>query len=68
MHAEIEAKREKRRKEEKALSEELKAIKIKNQFLGADKEAVERKKWASQQAGVLSARSRRSSGRSRRRR
>ena len=52
MHAEIEAKREKRRKEEKALSEELKAIKIKNQFLGADKEAVERKKWASQQAGA----------------
>ena len=52
VHAEIEAKREKRRKEEKALSEELKAIKIKNQFLGADKEAVERKKWASQQAGA----------------
>ena len=52
MHAESEAKREKRRKEEKALSEELKAIKIKNQFLGADKEAVERKKWASQQAGA----------------
>ena len=49
VHAEIEAKREKRRKEEKALREELKAIKIKNQFLGADKEAVERKKWASQQ-------------------
>ena len=52
LHAKVEEKREKRRKEDAALAAELKAIRIKNQFLGADKEAVERKKWESQQAGA----------------
>ena len=52
LHATLEEKREKRRQEDKALAAELKAIRIKNQFLGADKEAVERKKWESQQSGA----------------
>ena len=51
LHAQIEAKRAATKREDAALAAELKAIKIKNQFLGADKEAVERKKWESQQAG-----------------
>jgi len=51
LHAQIEAKRRATKREDAALAAELKAIKIKNQFLGADKEAVERKKWESQQAG-----------------
>ena len=51
LHAQIEAKRAAAKKEDAALAAELKAIKIKNQFLGADKEAVERKKWESLQAG-----------------
>ena len=41
-----------RRREEAALAEELRAIRLKNQFLGADKAAVERKKWESQQTGA----------------
>ena len=52
VHETIEAKRAARRREEAALAEELKAIRIKNQYLGADKETVERKKWESQQAGA----------------
>jgi len=52
VHETIEAKRAARRREEAALAEELKAIRIKNQYLGADKETVERKKWESQQSGA----------------
>ena len=52
VHATIEAKRAARRREEAALAEELKSIRIKNQYLGADKETVDRKKWESQQAGA----------------
>jgi len=51
-HAKIEAKRAARRREEAKLAEELKAIRIKNTFLAADKDAVERKRWQSQQAGA----------------
>eukprot|EP00966_Prymnesium_polylepis_P325290 7381269-Prymnesium_polylepis.1 len=52
VHETIEAKRAARRREEAALAEELKAIRIKNQYLGADKQTVERKKWESQQQGA----------------
>ena len=52
VHATIETKRAARRQEEAALGEELKAIRIQNQYLGADKETVERKKWDSQQTGA----------------
>lgn len=52
VHEAIEAKRAARRREEAALAEELNAIRIKNQYLGADKESVERKKWESQQEGA----------------
>lgn len=52
VHEAIEAKRAARRREEAVLAEELKAIRIKNQYLGADKDTVERKKWESQQAGA----------------
>jgi hypothetical protein len=47
----IETKRAARLQKEAELALELKRIRIKNQFLEADKEAVERKKWESQQAG-----------------
>ena len=47
----IEAKRHVRQAKEAELATELKRIKLKNQFLEADKEAVERKKSESQQAG-----------------
>lgn len=47
----IESKRTQRQQKEAELAAELKRIKIKNQFLEADKEAVERKKSESQQAG-----------------
>ena len=47
----IETKRALRQQKEAELALELKRIKIKNQFLEADKEAVERKKSESQQAG-----------------
>jgi len=47
----IETKRAVRQQKEAELAAELKRIKIKNQFLEADKEAVERKKAESQQAG-----------------
>lgn len=47
----IEAKRALRMQKEAELAAELKRIRIKNQFLEADKEAVERKKSESQQAG-----------------
>ena len=47
----LETKRAQRMQKEAELAAELKRIKIKNQFLEADKEAVERKKVESQQAG-----------------
>ena len=47
----LETKRAQRMEKEAELAAELKRIKIKNQFLEADKEAVERKKVESQQAG-----------------
>ena len=46
----LQSEAEKKQKEAE-LAQELKRIKIKNQFLEADKEAVERKKSESQQAG-----------------
>ena len=51
MQSAIETKRALRQQKEAELALELKRIKIKNQFLEADKEAVERKKSESQQAG-----------------
>jgi len=47
----LEAKREQRLRKEAELAAELKRIRIKNQFLEADKDAVERKKWESQLVG-----------------
>jgi len=49
--ATLESKRAARLQKEAELAAELKRIRIKNQFLEADKEAVERKKAESQQAG-----------------
>lgn len=51
VQAAIESKRAARRDKEAELTAELKKIRIKNQFLEADTDAVERKKWDSQQAG-----------------
>ena len=51
VQASIETKRQVRQQKEAELATELKRIKIKNQFLEADKEAVERKKSESQQSG-----------------
>jgi len=51
VQATLESKRAARLQKEAELAAELKRIRIKNQFLEADKEAVERKKWESQQAG-----------------
>lgn len=52
VHSKIEEKRAVRRKQEAKLAADLKAIRIKNSFLGTDREAVERKGWESQQAGA----------------
>ncbi|EOD05826.1 hypothetical protein EMIHUDRAFT_219951 [Emiliania huxleyi CCMP1516] len=52
LHQEIEAKRAVRLQEEARLAEELKAIKMKAQFLGADASAVERKRMLSQRQGA----------------
>jgi hypothetical protein len=52
VHAKLEQKRAARRKEEAKLAEELKQIRIRNSFLGADKDAVERKKWESISGGA----------------
>jgi len=45
VQATLEAKRADRLRKEAELAAELKRIRIKNQFLEADKEAIERKKW-----------------------
>jgi len=49
--ATLEEKRQARLQKEAELANELKRIRIKNQFLEADKGAVERKKWESQLVG-----------------
>jgi len=49
--ATLEEKRTQRLRKEAELAAELKRIRIKNQFLEADKDAVERKKWESQLVG-----------------
>ena len=51
VNAKLEEKRRERLQKEAELAAELRRIAIKNQFLEADKEAVERKKTESQQAG-----------------
>lgn len=51
VQATLDSKRAERRQKEGELAAELKKLRMKNQFLGADKEAVERKKWESHQAG-----------------
>ena len=52
VHAKLEQKRVARRKEEAKLAEELKQIQLRNSFLGANKDAVERKKWDSIEGGA----------------
>mmetsp|Transcript_16296 Transcript_16296/g.44810 ORF Transcript_16296/g.44810 Transcript_16296/m.44810 type:complete len:552 (+) Transcript_16296:1048-2703(+) len=52
VHAQLEAKRAARAKEEARLAAEMEQIRIKNQFLGANKEADERKAKLSQRAGA----------------